>query len=875
MPPVKISGYTILNNVTIGPNNSVPPVIPPVAPTVNSINTTDTTPTITGTAVMHSGDVLSVEVDGELFDNVPVISGNWSVTVTVPLAAGSQYGIVATVTNTAGATATGTGTVTIEVQPQQSLFMYNLIFNTVTQIGAPAGTSRQLLPTEYLYVYFQDDGSNPWTWDSKFSAGSQSIVFYGNSWFCAQGGDFGSADTIIAEIRLLSDDSVIETTTSTLFVDENFTPAPIDVAVNAQTTSNPYPVITGTATLTPGSTMFVTLDTPQTVIYYNVVPTGSNWSIDTATAVGSAPFAGLTADTFVYVDGVDMYDQRPDANAMITFEEIILPPTVAPTVNSATVSPGWPVVTGTAQMNASNSVLTFTMNGSVYGQASIGDTNVQFNGNNWSSDTSSYDAISGPDNELVAGNTYQVVATITNSAGSISGASATLTVEEAVNSQLTVDDLLTIDQYPIITGTTPAVTDTQDLELNIDGTAWTIVQAGTGGYPAGSWSADTSDAESPWSADGLLPGAYGMSIAIREQPSGDFVNDSGGLLVVSDGSETGADGALFAAGVNTIVGMNAICWGNNEFVAVSSAGESAKTSDPATGWTAGIMSPAGWRGVAYSPSLGLYVAVSGYNGAGGDEAWATTSTDGVVWTAPTVLPAAMTTANTVSWSPTLDLFVAGGYSDTGFNVATSPDGLIWTQQTSTMTEYMASTWSASNNKFVMVGLTNGDNSAYISTNGTTWTAGTTPNDKEFRGVTTTQGTTLVAVGSNFESFPVENMIKSTDGGAVWNWMTPVSLAHGSLATKEYHGVAYSNDKNIIVAVSDRDVSNANFSDYGNEGLVAVSYDNGDTWVPFSYMAGDIPAPRWGAIAYSPTLGVFVAVNSNDAPAINVMIGYFE
>ena len=49
----------------------------PVAPGVNPLTTTSTTPTITGSANLRSGERLCVSVNGAVYDNVMVNSGVW------------------------------------------------------------------------------------------------------------------------------------------------------------------------------------------------------------------------------------------------------------------------------------------------------------------------------------------------------------------------------------------------------------------------------------------------------------------------------------------------------------------------------------------------------------------------------------------------------------------------------------------------------------------------------------------------------------------------------------------------------------------------------------------------------------------------------
>lgn len=75
--------------------------------TVTSQTTTDTTPTITGTVTLQSGETLSVMVNGVLYttSNGLVITGNnWSLPIVNSLTAGNTYSVTATITNTAGYT---------------------------------------------------------------------------------------------------------------------------------------------------------------------------------------------------------------------------------------------------------------------------------------------------------------------------------------------------------------------------------------------------------------------------------------------------------------------------------------------------------------------------------------------------------------------------------------------------------------------------------------------------------------------------------------------------------------------------------------------------------------------------------------------------
>jgi hypothetical protein len=112
------------------------------------------------------------------------------------------------------------------------------------------------------------------------------------------------------------------------------------------------------------------------------------------------------------------------------------------------------------------------------------------------------------------------------------------------------------------------------------------------------------------------------------------------------------------------------------FVAVSSNGNSAAVSLDGISWAARSMPAGDYRCVAFSPTLGLFVA----SGAAGVLA---TSPDGEVWTAQTPIPVndANVTIFAVKWDAAHGVFIAVGgarVNALGGIVSTSPDGVTWT-----------------------------------------------------------------------------------------------------------------------------------------------------------------------------------------------------
>jgi len=125
-----------------------------------------------------------------------------------------------------------------------------------------------------------------------------------------------------------------------------------------------------------------------------------------------------------------------------------------------------------------------------------------------------------------------------------------------------------------------------------------------------------------------------------------------------------------------------------------------------------------WNAVAYSPSLGVWVAVSQAPTATYRSAW---SGDGITWSIPTTSIKSVDSAcrwNSVAWSPEKAIFVAIGSSGT-INSAYSPDGGDnWYAYPSVSSVEVASwsgiAWSPSQSSFAAVGGGgSGYNSAYI------------------------------------------------------------------------------------------------------------------------------------------------------------------
>ena len=161
------------------------------------------------------------------------------------------------------------------------------------------------------------------------------------------------------------------------------------------------------------------------------------------------------------------------------------------------------------------------------------------------------------------------------------------------------------------------------------------------------------------------------------------------------------------------------------FVAVASSGVNNRimTSTNGLNWTL-RQSPHDndWRSITWGGPNGnkKFVAVS----SSGVNNRVMTSTDGINWIART--SAANNYWNSVAWSPDINLFCAVASSGSGNRIMTSPDAIIWTSRNASDDyEWNSVVWGGpnGNKKFVAVGSAPGTDIHRVmtSTNGITWT----------------------------------------------------------------------------------------------------------------------------------------------------------
>jgi hypothetical protein len=158
----------------------------------------------------------------------------------------------------------------------------------------------------------------------------------------------------------------------------------------------------------------------------------------------------------------------------------------------------------------------------------------------------------------------------------------------------------------------------------------------------------------------------------------------------------------------------------------SSNGQTWQKLPTPTGSLKDIDPNCGWRGVAWSPEKGLFVAC----GSGGtyNSAW---SSNGQTWQKlPTTTGSLKILDPTciwlgVAWSPGLGLFVACGSGGSNYNSAWSSDGQTWQAPTTSLKSidsacaWYGVAWSSEQNLFVACGSGGTYNSAF-SSDGKTW-----------------------------------------------------------------------------------------------------------------------------------------------------------
>ncbi len=287
---------------------------------------------------------------------------------------------------------------------------------------------------------------------------------------------------------------------------------------------------------------------------------------------------------------------------------------------------------------------------------------------------------------------------------------------------------------------------------------------------------------------------------------------------------------------------DAIAWSPSLglFAAVSSSGL-VMTSPEGTNWTARTAASANqWNAVAWSPSLALFVAVGSGTGPG----YVMTSPDGITWTTRTQA----TALNAVAWGPTANttgMFVAVNSIGSGNGIFSSPDGITWTGR-GNAGSWRSVAWSPALGLFVALPFGVGT-AVVTSPDGITWTS--------HAAAVTAQQWTSIAWSPTLALFVAvsasgTNRVATSPDGIVW---TPRTAAEANA----WNGVAWCTALGYFVAVASSGTNR-----------VMISSD-GITWTAIAASA----ASSWKAVAWSPELGLAASVAASSTVEVMTSLPY--
>ena len=330
------------------------------------------------------------------------------------------------------------------------------------------------------------------------------------------------------------------------------------------------------------------------------------------------------------------------------------------------------------------------------------------------------------------------------------------------------------------------------------------------------------------SAGTVITGATGtVTASVASGPgtvtAGATATISSGVATFSGLTVSGADGPYtlqFSSPPSVATTLpsgdwQSVAYGNGNFVAVAAAGNAAAYSTNGTTWTAATLPSIGaWRSVAYGN--GTFVAV-----ANGPSTTAAYSTNGTTWT-PATCPVAppgnrSPTATAPSW-PWPPVALPPPIPPTAPPGARPPCPVTPTGNRSPTATAPSWPWPRST-------------AAAYSTNGTTWTAASTPSSASWSSVAYGNGTFVaVAYDSTAAAY--------STNGTTWSAASTPSSAG-------WYSVAYGNGTFVAVAYTS----------------TAAAYStNGTTW-----SSATLPSSsNWYSVAYGN--GTFVAVAESTAAA---------
>ncbi|MDH5499707.1 MAG: hypothetical protein OEY72_01240, partial [Gammaproteobacteria bacterium] len=448
-------------------------LFPPVRPTVVLLATNDATPTLSGTAEAFT--TMTIIVGGATFEVVAKSNGTWSLDTgsVSPLSGVFSPNIDGSATNSVLATSTDAAGNSTSDNTSSELFIdatAPVLTITTSAVVVVANVGNYMLNGTCTngdgVISLSIVGATPASMTAPCSGGT-----WISSGFNLSAIPDGS--NAVAVNATQTDSWGNTGYATTVLLDKDATP-PGTPTVDAQTTSDTTPVITGTADA--GASVSVTVGGAM----YTVVANGSGlWSLDTgAVTPNSGVFNpntnGANEVAARVTDGVGNSSNDATNNEVVI--DTITP--VAPTVVSLLTNDATPTVTGTAEAGSTN---TITFAGATY--------TVVANGSGlWSLDTGTVTPATGTFAPNVNG--VNDVAVVSRDAA---GNSAT----DASSNEITIDTtvpVLSITTAPIATSNNAAAYGVGGTCEAGDGNVTVII---TGAVPA---SRSVSCTASSWSA---------------------------------------------------------------------------------------------------------------------------------------------------------------------------------------------------------------------------------------------------------------------------------------------------------------------------------------------------------------------------------------
>ena len=452
---VTVTRYDLAGNAQVVTGNISVDTVPPVVPTVDALTSPTSTPTVTGTATLGVGEVMTVEVDGVVYNHtgpqLTVGGGTWSLNIISDIDPDGTYEVIATVSDPAGNQSVDTtvGELIIDTLEPSPPVVTSLDTNDTT----PAITGTAFLePGEFLEVTVNG---------ITYSQLAGDITFVGLDWTLVIPGANALPEGRYDVIAVSSDgagNSTGDATTDELGID--LTPPAIPT-VDPLTTADPTPAITGTAVLGTGESLLITVDGRSYATGSGLSIVGNVWTLQIPNL-----FAFTSSGTFDVL--AEITDLAGNVSGDATIGELVMDLVDAPTVTSLATSDTTPAISGTAAL-LPGETLTVEVDGVVY---NVGDGNLGLSGSTWT--------LTIPTGSELTDGTYEVLARVTDGDGNFANdqTSNELLIDTVPPAVPTVNALTTNDVTPQITGTA-IVGGGETLSVTVGGFTYTQLDCST------------------------------------------------------------------------------------------------------------------------------------------------------------------------------------------------------------------------------------------------------------------------------------------------------------------------------------------------------------------------------------------------------------